>query len=62
MDILDQPIVGLIGLIEYRANIYFEPVLPHITYQALTYLKTHNKFYEDILLQRVSQVRKCSVF
>ena len=52
MDILDQPTVGLIGLIEYRANVYFEPVLPHITYQALTYLKTHNKFYENISIAK----------
>ena len=29
-------------------NAYFEPVRPLIIYQALTYLKSHNKFYEDI--------------
>ena len=30
-----------------RSHIYFEPVLPHIVYQALTYLKCYNKFYKD---------------
>ena len=29
-------------------NIYFETVRPHIVYQALTYLKSYNKFYKDI--------------
>ena len=31
-----------------RGYVYFEPVCPNVIYQALNYLKTHNKFYEDI--------------
>ena len=34
--------------LKYRVNVYFEPVSPHVIYQALIYLKSHNKFYEDI--------------
>ena len=33
---------------KYRGHAYFEPARPHIIYQALTYLKSHNKLYEDI--------------
>ena len=29
-------------------HVYFEPVRPHSIYQTLTYLKSHNKYYEDI--------------
>ena len=29
-------------------HVYFEVVRPHIIYQALAYLKSHNKFYRDI--------------
>ena len=32
----------------YRGYVCFEPVRPNVIYQALNYLKTHNKFYEDI--------------
>ena len=34
--------------LKYRGYVYFEPVRPNVIYQALNYLKTHNKFYEDI--------------
>ena len=35
-------------ILKYRGHVYFEPVYPHIIYQDLTYLKSHNKRYEDI--------------
>ena len=34
--------------LKYGDNVYFEPVRQHIVYQALTYLKSYNKFYEDM--------------
>ena len=34
--------------LKYRDYVYFEAVRPNVIYQALNYLKTHNKFYEDI--------------
>ena len=34
--------------IHCRSYVYFEPVCPNAMYQALNYLKTHNKFYENI--------------
>ena len=34
--------------LKYRGCVYFEPVRPSVIYQALNYLKTHTKFYEDI--------------
>ena len=34
--------------LKYRGYVYFEPVRPNVICQALNYLKTHNKFYEDI--------------
>ena len=33
---------------KYRGYVYFEPIRPNVIYQALNYLKTNNKFYEDI--------------
>ena len=30
--------------IKYWGHVYFEPVHPHTIYQALSYLKAHNKF------------------
>ena len=30
----------------------FEPVRPHIIYQVLSYLKSDNKFYEDISIAK----------
>ena len=32
----------------HRGYVYFEPVRSNFIYQALNYLKTHNKFYKDI--------------
>ena len=54
-NILPKP-VDSNGLIEvklkrdlkYKGYIYFEPVRPNVIYQGLNYLRTHNKFYEDI--------------
>ena len=53
--ILPRPAVsnGLITVklkrdLKYRDLVYFEPVRRHTVYQALTYLKSYNKFYEDI--------------
>ena len=37
---------------KYRDHVYFEPVRPHVIYQALIYLKSHNKFYEDISIAK----------
>ena len=33
--------------LKYRGHLYFEPVRPHIVYQALTCLKCYNKFFEN---------------
>ena len=33
--------------LKYRGYVYFEPVCPNVIYQALNYLKPHNKFYEN---------------
>ena len=34
--------------LKYRVYVYFQPVRPNIIYQALNYLKTHNKSCEGI--------------
>ena len=34
--------------LKYKGYIYFEPVRPNVIYQGLNYLRTRNKFYEDI--------------
>ena len=58
-NILPRPSVsnGLIVVklkrdLKYRGHVYFEPVCPHVIYQALIYLKLHNKFYEDISIAK----------
>ena len=58
-NILPRPAVsnGLIFVklkrdLKYRGHVYFEPVRLHIIYQALTYLKLHNKYYEDISIAK----------
>ena len=38
--------------LKYRGHIYFEAVLQHIVCQALTYLKSYNKFHEDISIAK----------
>ena len=55
-NILPRPAVshGLILVklkrdLKYRGHIYFESDRPHIIYQALTYLKSHSKFYFILL-------------
>ena len=40
--------VNLRRNLKYKSYIYFEPVCPCAIYQALGYLKLHNKFFEDI--------------
>ena len=58
-NILPKPSVsnGLIVVklkrdLKYRGHVYFEPIRPHVIYQALIYLKSHNKFYEDISIAK----------
>ena len=58
-NILPRPSVsnGLIVVklkrdLKYRGHVYFEPVRPHVIYQALIHLKSHNKFYEDISIAK----------
>ena len=36
--------------LKYRGHVHFEPVRPHNVYQALTYLKSYDKFYVDIFI------------
>ena len=36
--------------LKYGGYVYFESVCPSVIYQALNYLKTHNKFYVGILI------------
>ena len=38
--------------LKYSDHVYFESVCPHIIYQALIYLKSHIKFYEDISITK----------
>ena len=40
--------------VKYRGYVYFESVRPNIIYQTLYYLKTHNKFYEDIFISEAN--------
>ena len=58
-NILPRPSVsnGLIVVklkrdLKYRGHVYFEPVRPHVIYQALIHLKSRNKFYEDISIAK----------
>ena len=58
-NILPRPAVsnGLILVklkcdLKHKGHEYFEPVRLHTIYQALTYLKSHNKFYEDISITK----------
>ena len=39
--------------LKYKGHAYFEPVRPYIVYQALTYLKSYNKFYDDISIAKI---------
>ena len=34
--------------LKYRGYVYFESVRPFVIYQALDYLRSHNKFYKQI--------------
>ena len=40
--------------LKYKGYVYFESVHPNVIYQALNYLKLHNKFYEDISILGLS--------
>ena len=35
--------------LKYRGYVYFKPVRPNVIYQTLNYLKTQNRFYEEII-------------
>ena len=39
--------------LNYKGHLYNEPVCPHFVYQALTYLKSYDKFYDDISIANV---------
>ena len=45
--------------LKYRGYIHFELVSPSTIYQPSDYLKSHNKFYKDISIQKVCQATKC---
>ena len=45
-------VVKLKRNLKYRGHVYFELVRPYIVYQAITYLKSYNKFYEDISIAK----------
>ena len=58
-NILPRPAVsnGLIVVklkrnLKYRGHVCFELVRPYIVYQAIAYLKSYNKFYEDISIAK----------
>ena len=58
-NILPRPSVsnGLIVVklkrdLKYKGHVYFEPICAHVIYQTLTYLKSHNKFYEDVSIAK----------
>ena len=44
--------------LKYKGYDFFEAVCPNAIYQALNYLKTHNKLYDDISISVASQVKK----
>ena len=37
---------------KYKSYLYFEPVHQNVIYQAPNYLKTNNKFYEDLSISK----------
>ena len=54
-NILQSPVVSNVFIVvklkldlKYRRHAYFEPVRPCIIYKAPTYLKHHNKCYENV--------------
>ena len=48
--------------LKYRGYVYFEPVRLNVIYQALNYLKTHNKFYEDISISEGLSSKEMKIF
>ena len=38
--------------LKYRVHVYSELILPHIVHHELTYLKSCNKFYENISITK----------
>ena len=48
--------------LKYRGHVYLEPVRSHVIYQALTYLKSHNKFYEDISVTKAPSGEDMLIF
>ena len=49
-DLNRQIMVKLKPDLKYRGYVYFEPPRSNIMYQALNYIKSHNKFHEDIFI------------
>ena len=47
--------------LKYRSHVYSEPVCLHITYQVRAWVHFIN-YVRKFILQRISQVRKCSGF
>ena len=45
-------VVKLKRNLKYRVHVYSELILPHIVHQELTYLKSCNKFYENISITK----------
>ena len=46
---MDWIVVKLKRELKYRGYVYFKPVRPNVIYQTLNYLKTQNRFYEEII-------------
>ena len=44
--------------LRYRGYVYFEPVGPNVINKALNYLKTHNKFYENVSISEGHSSKK----
>lgn len=45
-------VIQLIRDLNYRGYTYSKPFFSHIMYQTLTYLKSHNKLYDDISITK----------
>ena len=68
-NILPRPAVsnGLIMVklkrdLKYRGHVCFERVCPHIVYQAVNHLKSYNKFYEGISIEKGLSSKDMSKF
>ena len=45
-------VIQLIRDLNYRGYTYSKPFFSHIMYETFTYLKSHNKLYEDISIAK----------